>query len=96
VIPRSHFTRIADEQEVDARTVEREIRSEEVWLAFERNARHKGIDPAQFSERFDKRVRDWRTRWDSEMAEHLAGEPDQFETVERAVRRALRPRLATG
>lgn len=73
-----------------------EIRSEEVWLAFERKARHKGIDPSQFGERFDKRIRDWRTRWDSEMAEHLAGEPDQFETVERAVRRALRPRLATG
>lgn len=73
-----------------------EIRSEDVWLAFERKARHQGIDPTQFGERFDKRVRDWRTRWDSEMAEHLAGEPDRFETVERAVRRALRPRLARG
>lgn len=71
-----------------------EIRSEEVWPAFEQKARHKGIDPTQFGERFDKRVRGWRTRWDSEMAEHLAGEPDPFETVERAVRRALRPRLA--
>jgi predicted nucleotidyltransferase component of viral defense system len=73
-----------------------EIRPEEVWLTFERKARHKGIDPAQFGERFDKRIPDWRTRWDSEMAEHLAGDPDRFETVERAVRRALRSQLTTG
>jgi Nucleotidyl transferase AbiEii toxin, Type IV TA system len=73
-----------------------EIRPEEIWLTFERKARHKGIDPAEFSERFNRRIPDWHTRWDSEMAEHLAGEPDQFETVERAVRRALRSQLATG
>ncbi|MBA3807692.1 MAG: nucleotidyl transferase AbiEii/AbiGii toxin family protein [Solirubrobacterales bacterium] len=69
---------------------------EEVWATFERKARHKRIDPSQFSERFNKRVPQWRTRWDEEMAEHLAGEPDQFETVERAVRRALRSRLTAG
>jgi predicted nucleotidyltransferase component of viral defense system len=72
------------------------ILPEEVWASFERKAQHKGIDPSQFSERFNKRVPQWRTRWDEEMAEHLAGEPDQFETVERAVRRALRSRLTAG
>lgn len=72
------------------------IPPQQVWLSFEAKARHKGIDPAQFGERFEKRVPDWRTRWDSEIAEHLAGEPDQFGSVERAVRRALRPLLVGG
>lgn len=69
---------------------------ENVWETFERKARHKRIDPAQFNERFERRVPDWRARWDSEMAEHLAGEPDHFDTVERAVRRALRSQLTIG
>jgi predicted nucleotidyltransferase component of viral defense system len=69
------------------------LKLQETWPAFERKARHKQIDPAQFSERFETRVPQWRSRWDSEMHEHLGGEPDQFDAVERAVRRALRPML---
>jgi predicted nucleotidyltransferase component of viral defense system len=69
------------------------ITAEEVWPSFERKARHKRIEPAKFPERFEIRVPQWRAGWDAEMAEHLGGEPDRFETVERAVRRALRSRL---
>jgi len=35
----------------------------------------------------------WKSRWESEMSEHLAGEPEPFKTVERSVRRALRSKL---
>ena len=70
------------------------ITAEEVWASFERKARHKQIDPSRFQERFEMRIPQWRAAWDAEMAEHLAGEPDRFDTVERAVRRALRPRLS--
>lgn len=69
---------------------------EDVWETFQRKARHKRIDPDQFDERFETRIPGWRARWDSEMAEHLAGEPDHFATVERAVRRALRSQLTAG
>jgi len=67
---------------------------EEIWPVFERKARHKHIDPTQFPERFEKRIPQWRSNWESEMREHLPGEPDHFDAVERAVRRALRSRLA--
>jgi predicted nucleotidyltransferase component of viral defense system len=70
-----------------------EIAAEKVWPSFERKARHKQIEPSKFAERFEKRVPQWRAGWDAEMAEHLGGEPDRFETVERAVRRALRSHL---
>jgi predicted nucleotidyltransferase component of viral defense system len=70
-----------------------QLEVDEIWPVFERKALHKSIDPAQFGERFEKRIPQWRSRWDSEMREHLGGEPDTFDTVERAVRRALRSRL---
>ncbi len=73
-----------------------EVTAEEVWPSFERKARHKQIDPSRFPERFNKRVSQWRAGWDAEMAEHLGGEPDLFDTVERAVRRALRSQLTMG
>jgi len=70
-----------------------QLQVDDIWPAFERKAQHKQIDPAQFAERFEKRIPQWRSRWDSEIREHLGGEPDQFDTVERAVRRALRSKL---
>lgn len=73
-----------------------QLQLDDIWPAFERKAQHKQIDPAQFAERFEKRIPQWRSRWDSEMREHLGGEPDQFDTVERAVRRALRAKLTAG
>jgi predicted nucleotidyltransferase component of viral defense system len=66
---------------------------EAIWPRFERKSRQKQIEPARFSGRFESRIQQWRARWDSEMREHLAGEPDQFDAVERAVRRALRSKL---
>jgi hypothetical protein len=51
----------------------------DVWPAFERKARHRNIDPARFAERFEKRIGEWRARRDAERAEHLAGEPDEFQ-----------------
>ncbi len=42
---------------------------DDIWPAFERKAQHKQIEPAQFAERFEKRIPQWRSRWDSEMRE---------------------------
>ncbi|MGD1055938.1 MAG: nucleotidyl transferase AbiEii/AbiGii toxin family protein [Solirubrobacteraceae bacterium] len=69
------------------------LEPEEIWPTFERKSRYKEIDPAQFRERFEMRIPQWRSRWDSEMREHLGGELDPFDAVERAVRRALRTLL---
>lgn len=66
---------------------------EETWPVFERKALHKDIDPGRFSETFEKRMPQWKSRWETEMSEHLAGEPEPFKTVERSVRRALRSKL---
>lgn len=66
---------------------------EEIWPMFERKALHKHIDPGRFSETFEKRMPQWKSRWETEMSEHLAGEPEPFNKVERSVRRALRPKL---
>jgi predicted nucleotidyltransferase component of viral defense system len=56
---------------------------------FKRKAIHKGLDPATFLERFEKRVKDYGKRWDQELGEYL-GEVPHFEEVERKVRRELR------
>lgn len=63
---------------------------------FERKARHKSIDPARFGEMFEQRMPQWKSRWETEMGEHLAGEPEPFKAVERHVRRALRSKLRSG
>ena len=66
---------------------------EAIWPVFEQKVRRKGIDPERFGDMFEKRMPQWKTRWETEMGEHLAGEPEPFRTIERGVRRALRPRL---
>jgi uncharacterized protein len=66
---------------------------ETIWPAFEQKALRKGIDPERFDDMFEKRMPQWKTRWETEMREHLAGEPEPFRTVERGVRRALRSKL---
>lgn len=66
---------------------------EQIWPTFERKARHKRIDSARFSEMFEKRMPRWKDRWETEMIEHVPGEPPPFNAVERGVRRALRSRL---
>lgn len=47
-------------------------------------------------QRLQARDPQWRSNWESEMREHLPGEPDHFDAVERAVRRALRSHLGDG
>lgn len=93
MIPHSHFTRIADKQDVDAKTVERDyvLRTSSRRSADSRET--SGSTPNGFSDMFEKRMPQWKTRWQTEMREHLAGEPQPFRTIERGVRRALRPRL---
>ena len=62
------------------------------WTLFEEKARHKGIDPARFSERLDAREPQYRRRWEREMEEHV-GEAPHFPEIMRELRRALRERL---
>ena len=66
---------------------------ENIWPVFERKAAHKQIDPARFAECFEKRMPQWKARWEVEMSEHLTGEPPAFDGLERAVRRELRTQL---
>jgi predicted nucleotidyltransferase component of viral defense system len=63
------------------------------WPVFERKARHRGLDPGRFAERFEKRVPEWRARWDKELVEYVDS-PPPFEAALRAVRRELRFALA--
>ena len=50
-------------------------------------------DPARFADMFEKRGPQWKARWQVEMETHVAGDPQPFNSVERAVRRALREQL---
>jgi len=56
---------------------------------FRRKARHRGLDPGTFAEKFEKRARDYQERWDEELEQYL-GEVPHFDEVDRNVRRALR------
>jgi predicted nucleotidyltransferase component of viral defense system len=69
------------------------LEAEHIWPAFERKAKHKGVDPARFADSFEKRMPQWKARWQDEMDEHTPGDPTPFATIERAVRRALRRQL---
>jgi uncharacterized protein len=56
---------------------------------FRRKAKHRGLDPNTFAEKFEKRVDGYKGRWEQELGEYLAEVP-HFDAVERNVRRALR------
>lgn len=56
---------------------------------FRRKALHKGLDPATFAEKFEKRVQSYKARWERELGEYL-GEVPHFDEVERNIRRSLR------
>ncbi len=56
---------------------------------FRSKATHKGLDPATFAEKFEKRVTEYEKRWERELGEYL-GEVPHFDEVERRVRRELR------
>jgi predicted nucleotidyltransferase component of viral defense system len=55
---------------------------------FRRKATHRGLNPATFAEKFEKRVWDYKDNWDEELEQYL-GEVPHFDGVERNVRRAL-------
>ncbi len=55
---------------------------------FCRKATHRGLDPATFAEKFEKRVQDYKKHW-KELEQYL-GEVPHFDEVERNVRRTLR------
>lgn len=56
---------------------------------FRQKATHRGLDPAKFAERFERRVEEYKRQWDQELEQYL-GEVPHFEAVERSVRRELR------
>ena len=56
---------------------------------FRKTATHRGLDPATFAERFQKRIKEYARNWDEELAQSLGEEP-HFAEVERNVRRQLR------
>jgi uncharacterized protein len=61
----------------------------DVQPLFRRKAETKGLDPASFRERFEDRVARYKSRWSTEMTEHL-GDVPRFDDVVRIVRRHLR------
>ena len=64
-----------------------------VWPLFDRKARHRRLDSSLFPARFEERLPQYKARWTNELSDHVPGEPPQFETILRAVRRALRDSL---
>lgn len=65
------------------------VDAEHLWPAFERKARHRERDPADFAERFERLTPEWKRLWDAELAEYVDS-PPHFDSVLRAVRRKLR------
>jgi predicted nucleotidyltransferase component of viral defense system len=61
-----------------------------IWPGFERKARHRGINPGLFRERFEERTPPYKARWTTELDDHVRGDPPEFDQVLRAVRRELR------
>jgi predicted nucleotidyltransferase component of viral defense system len=56
---------------------------------FRKKAKHRGLEPATFAEKFEKRVQDYRKHWNQELEQYL-GDVPHFQEIERSVRRALR------
>jgi predicted nucleotidyltransferase component of viral defense system len=52
-------------------------------------ARHRGLEPSIFRERYLERLGEYKRRWEVELAEHAADVP-HFDGVERRVTRSLR------
>jgi predicted nucleotidyltransferase component of viral defense system len=69
---------------------ERGVDAQALWPTFERKARHRGLDPNRFAERFNAREPEWRRRWETELGEYLTEPPPHFSELRRAVRRELR------
>lgn len=65
------------------------VDAQAVWPSLESKARHRGLDPDRFSERFDNRTPEWQRRWEAELVEYVRPVP-HFDGLLRAVRRELR------
>ncbi|HZT66513.1 MAG TPA: nucleotidyl transferase AbiEii/AbiGii toxin family protein [Acidimicrobiales bacterium] len=65
------------------------LRLADIRPLFEQKAQAKGFDPASFPQRFEDRLARYKSRWNSEMTEHLA-DPPRFDDVVRLMRRHLR------
>ncbi len=79
-----------DLYDLDKLLVECGVEAQAIWSAFERKARHRGLDPERFAERFNDREGEWQRRWEAELVEYLTEPPPHFGEVRRAVRRELR------
>lgn len=66
------------------------VDAEAVWPLFERKARHRGLDPERFAERFAGREQEWKKRWGGELSEYVIGAVPHFDEQLRGVRRELR------
>jgi hypothetical protein len=62
----------------------------DAWGRFEEKTAHRNLDPNLFWERLDNRMSQYGRRWDDEMGSYVRSYPD-FDTLERELRRALRP-----
>lgn len=62
----------------------------EAAQVFNPKAKHKGINPDSFAEKFHERIDQYRKRWEDELREHVPGEIPHFGEVERRVTRHLR------
>ncbi|MCC5951855.1 MAG: nucleotidyl transferase AbiEii/AbiGii toxin family protein [Acidimicrobiia bacterium] len=61
----------------------------EAWHRFERKARHSGLDPARFFDRWDDGVEWYGARWESEMEDYLGEECPDFDSVARVLGRRV-------
>ena len=69
---------------------EAQVDSSDAARIFTRKARHRGIDPDNFADKYRERVDRYRERWAKELSEHVQGEVPHFEALERGVARGLR------
>ncbi len=69
---------------------EGEVDAGEAAALFEPKAKHRGLDPGLFAERYRKRITQYEQRWETELAEHLSETVPHFVRIEREVARQLR------
>ncbi len=72
--------------------VDGHVNSEQAWIRFGEKAEHKDLDPNGFRQKFDTQLDKYRQRWEDEMSQYTH-DVTEFRTVERQVRRELKPIL---
>lgn len=66
------------------------IEPAEAANVFRPKARHRGLDPDSFADRYRKRIKEYQKRWETELGEHVPGDLPHFNEVERRIARHLR------